>query len=140
MKGTLRPGGSGWNANHIRGGGAGQMDIVTRIHVRMSADLVGTDDFGNRYYEERKRRKGKPRRRYVLYKGMVEASKVPADWHGWLHHTESSPPKPGPRHEWQQEHLPNTTGTIHAHRPQGHILKGGKRAPATGDYEPWKPG
>ena len=36
---------------------------------------------------------------------------------------------------WQTEHLPNLTGTKYAHKPKGHILKGGKRAAATGDYE-----
>jgi NADH:ubiquinone oxidoreductase subunit len=77
----------------------------------------------------------------VRYNGMTEASKVPADWHGWLHHTEATPPPEGGylRHDWQQEHQPNTTGTSHAHRPAGHLLKGGKRAAATGDYEPWTP-
>ena len=117
------------------------MDIVTRLHIRFKTRLVGSDDFGNRYYEERRARPGKPPRRYVRYNGMVEASKVPADWHGWLHHTEDSPPPTGgyARHDWQLDHQPNTTGTTLAHRPAGHMLKGGKRAPATGDYEPWSP-
>ena len=43
------------------------------------------------------------------------------------------------RQSWGQEHRPNLTGTIYAHRPQGHILAGGKRKKATGDYEAWKP-
>ena len=117
------------------------MDFVTKLFLRFNAQLVGTDAFGNRYYEERKARPGKAARRYVLYNGMVEASKVPADWHGWLHHTEQSPPPADgyAKHSWQQDHMPNTTGTTHAHRPSGHVLKGGKRAAATGDYEPWSP-
>ena len=117
------------------------MDLVTLITVKLTATEVGRDSFGNRYYEERQARQGKPPRRYVRYNGMTEASKVPADWHGWLHHTESSPPPEGgyARHAWQQDHQPNTTGTNYAHRPAGHVLKGGKRAAATGDYEPWTP-
>jgi NADH:ubiquinone oxidoreductase subunit len=77
----------------------------------------------------------------VIYKGSVEASKVPADWHGWLHYTEASPPPEEgfAKQSWQKPHLPNLTGTVHAYRPQGHALKGGKRAAATGDYEPWTP-
>ena len=27
------------------------------------------------------------RKRWVIYNGVVEASRVPADWHGWLHYT-----------------------------------------------------
>ena len=71
------------------------MDLVTLITVKITATEVGRDSFGNRYYEERRARPGKPPRRYVRYNGMIEASKVPADWHGWLHHTESSPPPDG---------------------------------------------
>ena len=117
------------------------MDLITLLTVKFTSFKVGSDAFGNQYYEERRARRGRPPRRYVRYNGMSEASKVPADWHGWLHHTEPNPPPTGGylRHDWQQDHLPNTTGTRHAHRPAGHLLRGGKRAGATGDYEPWTP-
>ena len=89
------------------------MDLITLISVKLSSDEVGRDAFGNRYYEERRARPGKPPRRYVRYNGITEASKVPADWHGWLHHTEATPPPEGGylQHDWQQDHQPNTTGT-----------------------------
>ena len=117
------------------------MDFFTRLHIRFKTRKVGSDVFGNTYHEEKKARPGKPPRRYVRYKGIVEASKVPAEWHGWLHHTEALPPPSDgyDRHGWQQDHLPNLTGTKFAHRPAGHVLNGGKRAAATGDYEPWSP-
>jgi NADH:ubiquinone oxidoreductase subunit len=77
----------------------------------------------------------------VLYKGEAEASKVPPEWHAWLHHIVKEPPPPGgvPRRAWQKEHIPNLTGTSGAYRPPGHDYKGGHRARATGDYEPWVP-
>jgi NADH:ubiquinone oxidoreductase subunit len=117
------------------------MDLVTLMTLKLSARQVGADRFGNRYYEERRARPERPPRRYVRYNGIAEASKVPADWHGWLHHTEPSPPPGGgyEEHEWQLEHQPNVTGTVNAYRPQGHMLKGGKRKPAAVDYEPWNP-
>ena len=65
------------------------MDLVTLMTLKLTAQEVGSDEFGNRYYEERRARPGKLPRRYVRYNGIVEASKVPADWHGWLHYTES---------------------------------------------------
>ena len=40
---------------------------------------------------------------------------------------------------WQKPHIPNRTGTAEAYRPPGHEFKGGRRAAATGDYEPWTP-
>jgi len=88
------------------------MDLVTLMTLKLTAQQVGTDQFGNRYYEERRARPGKPPRRYVRYNGIAEASKVPADWHGWLHHTEATPPPEGGynKHDWQQEHQPNVTG------------------------------
>src|SRR5262249_31746080 len=56
--------------------------LGTFVTTWVSGHFVGKDAFGNRYYENRG---GK--RRWVLYKGTVEASRVPPDWHGWLHHT-----------------------------------------------------
>ena len=56
--------------------------------------LVGQDEYGNRYYEAKDARDSYDgrRRRWVIYNGYAEASKVPPDWHGWLHHTFVEPP------------------------------------------------
>jgi NADH:ubiquinone oxidoreductase subunit len=105
------------------------------------ASLVGEDEQGNRYFEEKKASlEGRPRR-YVIYKGYAEPSRVPADWHGWLHHTFEKPPTEEPFRlkAWEKPHRPNLTGTIHAYRPSGSLASGGERAKATGDYEAWRP-
>ncbi len=80
-------------------------------------------------------------RRFVIYNGYADASKVGPDWHGWLHHTFAEPPTraPLPRQAWEKPHLPNLTGTLWAWRPRGSIARGGDRAPASGDYQPWIP-
>ena len=77
----------------------------------------------------------------MLYNGEPEASKVPPEWHGWLHHTMKEPLKEGSafHKSWQKPHLPNATGSLTAYRPPGHTLEGGVRERATGDYEPWTP-
>lgn len=103
---------------------------------------VGTDPYGNRYYEAKPRKGYKRNRRWVVYQGEPEASKVPPEWHGWLHHQTDAVPRddaPSFRRTWQQPHQPNMTGTTGAYRPPGHILEGGKRDKATGDYEAWTP-
>lgn len=102
---------------------------------------VGTDEFGNRYFEEARESLENRKRRYVIYNGYADASKVPADWHGWLHHTFDTPPseEPLPRKSWELDHLPNMTGTIHAWRPAGSLARSGERARQTGDYEAWTP-
>jgi NADH:ubiquinone oxidoreductase subunit len=118
------------------------MSIGTRLYTWLHGELVGTDQFANRYYRGRSRLLGRPERRWVLYAGdgEPEASRVPPEWHRWLHGTQHEPPKGAPvRRPWQKEHLPNLTGTGAAYRPPGHPLKGGQRAAATGDYEPWTP-
>ena len=115
--------------------------IGTLIHSFFNGELVGTDEFSNRYYRSKKGKLHGRQRRWVIYKGRPEASKVPAEWHSWLHHTSADPltDAAAQSKRWQQPHTENATGTIDAYRPQGHDLSGGKRAAATGDYEPWRP-
>ena len=117
------------------------MHWLSRINIRFRSRFVGADSFGNRYYESNARRSDSRPRRYVIYKGKVEASKVPSDWHDWLHYTESTAPPDGGymRSPWQRAHLPNLTGTQHAYRPAGHLLGQGRRRRATGDYHAWDP-
>lgn len=117
--------------------------IGTIIHSWLHGKKIGQDDFGNTYYEARSLTDSAGRkRRWVLYKGMAEPSKVPAEWHGWLHYTLAVPPTESKhlQYDWQKPHLPNLTGTPYRHLPSGHILRGGQRAESkSGDYEAWKP-
>ncbi len=112
----------------------------TLLYTFFKGELVGRDEFGNRYY----RGKGKPmlhrEKRWVILKDR-EASTVPSEWHAWLHHTVKDPltEEAAKAARWQKEHQPNLTGTAAAFRPAGHEYKGGQRARATGDYESWSP-
>lgn len=115
------------------------MGFVTLIS---GAKLVGQDTAGNKYYRAKPRKGYKRERRWVIYDGAPEATKVPPEWHGWLHHQTDQVPADGQqsfRRPWQKPHQPNRTGTQEAYRPPGHILEGGKRDKATGDYEAWQP-
>lgn len=109
--------------------------------VGRRAALVGSDDQGNRYYEERRPSLEGRKRRYVIYSGLAEASKVPPDWHGWLHYTLAEPPTVAPlrRQKWEKQHQPNLTGTVGAYRPKGSLARGGVRAAAASDYQAWTP-
>ncbi len=117
------------------------MHLSTRIYTWLHGEFVGTDTYGNRYYRGRKPNRHGQERRWVLYKGRPEASKVPPEWHSWLHGTTDAPLTEGAarRKPWQQEHIPNLTGTQGAFVPSGHDTRGGQRAAATGDYESWSP-
>ncbi len=115
--------------------------LGTRLYTLFNGRFVGKDEFGNRYYRTKARHGFLKEKRWVIYRGRDEASKVPPEWHGWLHCTIDKPPseEPLPRQDWEKEHQPNLTGTPAAYRPPGHMLEGGRRDKATGDYEPWRP-
>lgn len=117
--------------------------IGIRFTVARRGVFIGEDDYGSRYYEAKDAKDSYDgrKRRWVIYKGYAEASKVPAEWHGWLHYTFDEPPTVEPllRRSWEKDHEPNLTGTLHAWRPKGAIARGGERPKATGDYEAWRP-
>ena len=120
--------------------------IGTLLDSWRNGEQVGTDVQGNRYFRGRKRLPDGRERRWVIYDGANDASRVPAEWHGWLHGSfadgenggvpESNLPLP---RIWEVDYTPNATGTALAYRPQGALERGGKRAAATGDYEAWSP-
>ena len=117
----------------------------TQLWTWRFGELVGEDEQGNRYFRT-KGRKIDPslgfERRWVVYNGYAEATRVPPSWHGWLHHTVDVAPTEEtytPR-EWEKPHVPNMTGTPAAYRPPGSTLASGRRPKATGDYQPWTPG
>ncbi|MCW5682296.1 MAG: NADH:ubiquinone oxidoreductase subunit NDUFA12 [Xanthobacteraceae bacterium] len=114
----------------------------TRLWTLLYGKYVGTDEQGNRYYRSGKVDPGYQfERRWVIYNGLAEPSRIGPDWHGWLHHTVDTPPTEEnyqPK-SWQKPHRPNYTGTPSAWRPRGSTLAQGKRPKATGDYKAWSP-
>lgn len=116
------------------------MTIGTRIYTWLNGEAVGSDAQGNRYFQERKAPEGRRRKRWVLYNGIAEASRVPSEWHAWLHYTTEQPIAPVEGEKpWLKPHVPNLTGTPHAYVPPGHDRRGGKRERSTADYESWRP-
>jgi NADH:ubiquinone oxidoreductase subunit len=101
---------------------------------------VGSDALGNLYYQGGTDPNGIPRR-WVIYAGSNDASRVPPEWFGWLHHQVEGLPEEAlpPVRRWEKPALPNLTGTVAAYRPAGALERGGQRAAATGDYEAWTP-
>ncbi|TMV36558.1 NADH:ubiquinone oxidoreductase subunit NDUFA12, partial [Thioclava sp. BHET1] len=79
---------------------------------------VGEDDEGNTFYQTKD---GK--RRWVIFNGESEATRVGPEWHGWLHGTWDEPPTKAPlaHKSWEKPHLENLTGTPLAYVPPGSI-------------------
>ena len=116
----------------------------TQLWTARFGELVGEDEYGNRYYRTRGGKIDQGLgfdRRWVVYNGYAEASMVPPSWHGWLHHTVDVPPtqEQTKTYRWEKPHRPNLTGTPAAHRPSGSTLAQGRRPKATGDYKAWNP-
>jgi NADH:ubiquinone oxidoreductase subunit len=109
------------------------MTIGTKLYTAFFGSRAGEDEFGNRYYTSGKGR------RWVLYKGIAEGSKVPAEWHRWLHKTTDEVPSNVKKYDWEKPHLPNLSGTEHAYAPKGHLKKGHDHGPVTGEYQAWEP-
>ncbi len=109
--------------------------IGTLLATARGGVRVGSDDAGNVYYSARR-----GPRRWVIYSGSNDASRVPPEWHGWLHHSHDLlPDQLPPVRAWQAPATANLTGTAAAYRPAGAPERGGERARATGDYQPWQP-
>ncbi len=115
----------------------------TALFTLRRGKLVGTDGQGNKYYVDKKGRSinGKPRR-WVIFNGDVEASRVPPEWHGWLHYTVDETPLDSLpiRKDWHQPHQINQTGLDTAYQPDGSLLDTQKtQKVGNGDYEAWSP-
>lgn len=111
--------------------------LGTLLYSWINGKLIGKDEYGNKYYEHKSQEYNGRKRRWVIYNGIAEPTKVPPKWHGWLHYMTDI--LSSEKFAWQKNHVPNLTGTDYAYRPTGHLLKGGKRDTTTGDYQAWRP-
>ena len=125
----------------IMRGGAPMIDVLSRVFKLKCAYLAVEsysgkgveDEQGNIYYTTRDEK-----RRWVIFNGEAEASRVNADWHGWLHHTYKETPLSNPliHKNWEKPHQENLTGTKNAHKPNGSLLRELKKNMKK--YETWK--
>ncbi|MBM3579959.1 MAG: NADH:ubiquinone oxidoreductase subunit NDUFA12 [Alphaproteobacteria bacterium] len=98
-----------------------------KFFIKLFSNKIGEDEFGNEYFLHKKNGK-----RFVIYNGCTEASKVPMEWHGWLHYTTDIVPLQINTHRfsWQKIHLPNLTGTKNSYSPKNSTSQ---------QYQAWKP-
>ena len=102
----------------------------TFIYTLFKGKLVGIDEFGNKYYSSSS---GK---RWVIYNGITESSKIPAEWHLWIHFLNNKrPSKNMNKFTWQKKHKENLTGTKDAHKPEGSLSSESKKD--NKKYETW---
>ena len=105
--------------------------VGTFIYTLLTGKLVGKDEFGNKYYSNSK---GK---RWVIYENKVESSKIPPEWHLWIHFlTQKKPSDNIRKFEWQKKYEENLTGTSKAYNPEGSLRSKSKKDMKK--YETWK--
>lgn len=104
------------------------MKKISEFLIRLTSKFVGSDEFGNRYFQS------KNDKRFVIYNGIAEASKIPAEWHGWIHHSYNDIPSNLKRYSWQKIHMPNLTGTMNAYSP-----KNSSSSKTRAIYSSWNP-
>ena len=108
--------------------------LNTQFFAWRKGRKVGEDAQGNVYY-----RNADDSKRWVIYNGDMEASRVSPEWHGWLHHTWDEAPtdKPLKRKDWEKPHQENLTGSALAYAPAGSIRR--ENPVDRSDYEAWSP-
>ena len=108
--------------------------LGTAIFSLRHGTKVGEDPLGNLYFE------GKGRR-WVMYEGSNDVSRVPPDWYAWLTRQIDDVPDKAlpPAPKFLREPTPNLTGTPAAYRPSGALEKGARRQRSSGDYQAWSP-
>ena len=105
--------------------------VGTFIYTLFVGKLAGRDQYGNKYYSNSK---GK---RWVIYKGNIESSKIPPEWHSWIHFLSiKKPSDTQKKFSWQKEHQENLTGTEKAYKPEGSLASENKKD--IKKYETWK--
>ncbi|MEP1635038.1 NADH:ubiquinone oxidoreductase subunit NDUFA12 [Ascidiaceihabitans sp.] len=108
--------------------------LNTQLFTWRKGVKVGEDGQGNIFYKTHD-----DARRWVIFNGEAEASRIDPEWHGWLHRTWDEPPtdKPLPRKSWEKPHQENLTGTALAYAPSGSIRR--TEPKSRDDYEAWTP-
>ena len=117
------------------------MSFGTTLYTWFYGKLVGSDENGNKYYANSNNHEDLNAKRWVIFKGEIEASKIPPHWHAWLHKSIDKPPiNYKHKYLWQKNHKENMTGTIHAHYPPSNPLsKNYNPDQIKADYESWSP-
>lgn len=114
------------------------MHLSTYIYTFLFGKFVGKDKYGNSYYRNFNKF-NKQEKRWVIYKGIIEATKIPPLWHRWVHFMTNELPNEKQDEDlpWQKEHRVNFTATSMAYHPNSSKHYTYKKIPSY--YKAWKP-
>ena len=91
-----------------------QQTLGTRVQTFFYGKYVGKDENGNKYYQS------KSGKRWVIYNGEIEATKIPNQWYSWMHYINNKIENSQDlkKYQWQKEHLPNQSGSENSYHPK----------------------
>lgn len=122
--------------------------LLTLMYLSIFGRLVGEDNYGNKYFELKKKDFFGRKRRVCLFRGRAEASNIPPEWHLFMHyqHESSKIPVNIRKYKWQRNYLPDLTLSSIKYLPKNHLLHNSKtnlyNAKGGGDpfkFRSWKP-
>ena len=104
--------------------------VGTFLFTSIYGIKVGNDSFGNCYYKNKNDSK-----RWIIYNGEIESSKIPPEWHLWIHRTSEITPEniKFVNYTWIKPHKKNKTGTSESYHPKNSSIE--KKAA----YKKWQP-
>tara|TARA_B100000989_G_scaffold135100_1_gene100380 strand:+ start:504 stop:863 length:360 start_codon:yes stop_codon:yes gene_type:complete len=102
--------------------------LGTRLYTLIFGKFKGKDYFGNKYYQS------KSGKRWVIYNGEVDSSKIPNEWYSWIHFIKNKIENKQElnKFSWQKKNVPNPTGTEEAFHPNKENKNDFKK------YKTWK--
>ncbi len=108
--------------------------LGTKLFTFIRGKQVGTDNENNKFYVHKKN----SQKRWIIYNGLMDASRIPAEWHDWLHHrTDEIPNESDKKLNWYKMHKENSTGTNESYSPNA--SKDKEPAILKKNYKPWRP-
>ena len=117
------------------------MSLGTILYTWLYGHFVDEDDQQNKYYCNSKDFDDLEKKRWVIFKDEIESTKVPPQWHAWLHKSIDKPPlNYTHKYSWQKNHEQNKTGTDQAYFPDSHPLsKTFNKEAIKSEYDSWSP-
>ena len=100
------------------------MKFLLRIYLFFRSTKVGGDQYGNQYFEAKRTDSFGRKKRFCLYSGRPEASKISPEWHLFMHYqVEAKDVKTNyKQHKWQKPFVPDITLTEVKYLPKNHPL------------------
>jgi len=105
------------------------MKFLLRIYLFFCGTKIGIDQYGNQYFEVKRTDSFGRKKRFCLYNGTPEASKISPEWHLFMHYQiEAKDVKTNyKQHKWQKPFVPDITLSDAKYLPKNHPLFNSKK-------------